>query len=159
MKDNDWKTQPRKDNGQFTFRYESIRKIIENLIEMDKNPNISKKYEGGNYTQLRKKYAGIKDIEIHHTPADSISPLSKNKGPCVAIEKEDHKETKSYKNSLEARQFRQKQKELINHGHFLTAEFMDFQNLILTFREKYARAMLEKPEYDKELYNKGEINE
>lgn len=159
MKDNDWRTQPRKENGQFTYRYEYIRTIIENLIEMDKNPEVSKKYEGGNYSQLRKKYAGNRDIEIHHTPANSISPLSKSKGPCIAVEKQDHKKTKSYKNSLEAQQFRQEQKELIKQGHFLSAEIMDFTNLILTFREKYARAMLEKLKYDKELYDKGEINE
>jgi len=159
MSDNNWETQPRKENGEFTYRYEFWKKKLQAMDKMNSNPEVSKKYDGGSYYSLYKKTKGNNDVQIHHTPADSISPLSTNKGPCVIMDKNDHAKTASYKGGTSARLYRDKQKELIQQGHFLSAEILDFSNLIELFGDKYTKAMLEKLEYDKQLYTRGEINE
>lgn len=55
MSDNNWETQPRKDNGEFTFRYEFWKKkleameaanankvqLVRNDIERDKNNSLT----------------------------------------------------------------------------------------------------------------------
>lgn len=91
MSQNHWETQPRKENGEFTFRYEFWKQQLKALAKMDDNPEVSKKYDGGSYYELRKKYAGNQNVEVHHMPADSVSYLPTGKGPCIAIEKLDHK--------------------------------------------------------------------
>lgn len=159
MGNDSWKDQPRKENGQFTFKYNFWKEKLESMIELDENPEVSKFFDGGSYAELRKKYEGKDGINVHHTPAKSISPLPEREGPCIALDFRDHERTASYKNSKAAQLYRKRQKELIEQNHFLSAEIMDFNNLIQIAGKKYARAMLEKLEYDKELYKKGVINE
>jgi len=158
MSQNHWETQPRKDNGEFTFRYEFWKEQLKAMAEMDENPEVSQRYDGGSYYELRKKYSGNQNIEVHHMPADSASNLPKGKGPCIAITKNDHKRTSSYKNYKKSRRFRRRQKFLVDNNRFLEAQEMDFKNLRRQFNSKYAKAMLEKLEYDKKLYDQGVIH-
>ena len=157
MSDNHWETQPRKENGEFTFRYEFWKQQLKAMAKMDDNPKVSKKYDGGSYYELRKKYAGNQNVEVHHTPANSASYLSRLKGPCIAVDKKDHKKTSSYKNSGRTKKFRQQQKQFVNNN-FLAAQEMDFVDLIRIAGKKYAKAMLEKLEYDMKLYKQGVIH-
>ena len=73
-------------------------------------------------------------------PADSISPLDRFDGPAIKMDKVDHRLTASCGSSLEAREYRAKQKELIQEGKFSEAFKMDVQDL-----------------KDKGLYDKYEI--
>ena len=105
MSDNNWETQPRKDNGEFTFRYEFWKKKLEAMEAANANPEVSKNYDGGSYCELRKR-----------------------------------------------------QKQLIDANQFLAAQEMDFTNLLRKTKLKYVKAMLEKLEYDKKLYDDGVID-
>ncbi len=158
MSDNNWETQPRKDNGEFTFRYEFWKKKLEAMEAANANPEVSKNYDGGSYCELRKRYAGNANIEVHHMPADSASYLSKRTGPCIAMDKADHEKTSSYKSSARSKRYRKRQKQLIDANQFLAAQEMDFTNLLRKTKLKYVKAMLEKLEYDKKLYDDGVID-
>lgn len=54
-------------------------------------------------------------------PADSTSPYGTNKGPGIAMQIEDHKNTASWGSSKEAKEYRQMQQELIEQGKFKEA--------------------------------------
>lgn len=161
MSQNHWETQPRKDNGEFTFRYEFWKQKLIAMDEMNDNPEVSKKYDGGSAEVLHKKYRDIEDIQVHHMPSvyayKNFKELKPEKGPSIAIDKQDHKQTSSYKRGRKQDNFRKQQAKLLSQGHFLSAQEMDFKNLIRKFKAKYAKAMLEKLEYDKKLYDEGVI--
>ena len=124
---------------------------------MYKSPQVSKKYDGGSYYELRKKYKYNSSVQIHHMPAASASYLPKRIGPCIAIDAKDHKQTPSYQSSRSSKKYRARQKMLVENQNFLAAQEMDFTNLIRKTGSKYAKAMLEKLEYDKKLYEEGVI--
>lgn len=157
MSQNHWETQPRKDNGEFTFRYEFWKQKLQAMEKMNKNPEVSKKYKGGSYYELRKKYKYNSDVQVHHMPAVSASYLPKPIGPSIAVDLKDHERTSSYKSSRSAKRYRERQKILVQNNSFLAAQEMDFTNLIRKTGYKYAKAMLEKLEYDKKLYDEGVI--
>ena len=157
MSDNHWETQPRKDNGEFTYRYEFWKQKLQAMEEMNKNPEVSKKYDGGSYGELRKKYKYNSDVQVHHMPAVSASYLPKRMGPGIAVDIKDHEKTSSYKSSRSAKKYRARQRMLAGNKNFLAAQEMDFTNLIRKTGYKYAKAMLEKLEYDKKLYDEGVI--
>ena len=163
MSDNGWETQPRKPNGEFTFRYEFWKEKLKAMQKLDDNPEVSKKYDGGSSDVLHKKYRYVDDIEVHHMPSVNaykyFKKLNPKKGPCIGIDSKDHKETSSYKRGYKQDKFRLQQIKLLEQGHFLKAQEMDFINIIRKFKSKYAKAMLEKLEYDKQLYDEGVIND
>ena len=161
MSDNQWETQPRNENGEFTFRNRSQTRagVFYTIIENMKNNEIKKTTRGGSYGFLRKLTAGNKRYEIHHMPAASSSPLSYWEGPCIIMSKEDHKKTSSYKNTTGANKYRQWQAKLISEGKFMKAELMDIINIRRKFGDKYDKAITEKLDYDEELKKGGKINE
>jgi len=87
MSQNHWETQPRKDNGEFTFRYKRgfMKKILDEVQQQLRDEQIQSIIRGGSYGYLRGFVAGNKSFEIHHMPAVSVSPLSKWKGPCIIM--------------------------------------------------------------------------
>ena len=96
---NHWETQPRESNGQFGERPVSTpsrlhlwEKILKNVTKT-LSERVNQNAKGGSYGELRKETAGNKSVEIHHMPADSASPLSRWKGPCITLEKEEHQKT------------------------------------------------------------------
>lgn len=159
MSENNWETQPRLSNGEFTFRYRS--KFFQNtysaVIQDFRNNEIMKITRGGSYNFLRTFTYGRKSFEIHHMPAVSVSPLSRGKSPCIIMGKEDHRQTSSYGSSKKAIRYRKWQAKLISEGKFLDAELMDVKNIVRKFGEKYKKAIDEKLDYEKELENKGVI--
>ena len=83
-------------------------------------------------------------------PADSVNGLERNDGPAIVMEKADHRQTASCGNSLEAREYRAKQKELIDQGKFKEAMQMDIDDIHEKFGDKYDDAIAQMQEVAKE---------
>lgn len=160
MSENHWETQPRKKNGKFTYRGKGqlSKKLISKAIAACKDKEIRKTTRGGSYGFLRKFTAGNKNYEIHHMPSASSSPLSRWKGPCIIMSKEDHQLTSSYKNARGAERYRRWQAKLISEGKFLEAEYMDIKNIRRKCGDRYDKSIMEKLEYEEELEKAGVIN-
>ncbi len=160
MSDNKWETQPRLENGEFTFRdkVDFWKGILQIIQENSSKDSIAHTTKGGSYGELRKTTKGNKNVEIHHMPADSISLLSRWKGPCIIMSKEDHSKTSSYRNKTRAAMYRKLQKNLIQKGRFLDAEIMDIKDVIMKTGGKYTRSIIQKLDYDLKLYEGGKIN-
>ena len=160
MSHNNWETQPRKKNGQFSNRYESnfMKNIFKSVRKDLTDKDIKKISRGGSYGFLRKFTSGNNLLEIHHMPANVSSTLSRWKGPCIIMSKEDHTKTSSYKNTKAAVKYRKWQAKLISEGKFLEAEFMDIKNIRRKFGNKYDKSIDEKIDYEKSLISEGIIN-
>ena len=88
--------------------------------------------------------------EVHHIPADSVTGIPYEDGPAIKMDKEDHRRTASCGSSREAREYRKRQKELIQQGHFKEAVQMDIDDIQKKFGDKYDDAIEEMIEYMKE---------
>ena len=89
--------------------------------------------------------------EVHHMPANSISPYSTGKGPGIRMEKGDHMETASWGSSKAAVEYREKQRQLIDEGKFKEAQQMDIEDVREKFGDKYDKAIEEMQAYTDEL--------
>jgi hypothetical protein len=83
---------------------------------------------GGTYGQVRANTVGG---EIHHMPADSVSPLSTAKGPAIWMQTLHHRRTGSNdaNGRGDAELYRDVQKRLIQSGHFNKAMEMDIKDV------------------------------
>lgn len=113
--------------------------------------------KGGSYKEVKENSEGDTH-EVHHMPADSASPLERNDGPAIKMEKEDHRQTASCGNSREAREYRAQQQELIEQGKFREALQMDIDDIRDKFGDKYDDAIAEMLEYVDKLEQEGKIN-
>ena len=77
--------------------------------------------------------------------------------PCIEMKKEDHRKTASCGNSIEAREYRAKQKELIDKGDFRGAIQMDIDDIRGKFGDKYDAQIKEMLEYVDKLEQGGKI--
>ncbi len=111
---------------------------------------------GGSYRDVKKTSDG-EVYEVHHMPADSASPLERDDGPAIRMEKEDHRQTASCGSSREAREYREEQKELIEQGKFRDALQMDIDDIHDRFGDKYDGAIAEMDEYVGRLEKEGRI--
>ena len=109
---------------------------------------------GGSYREVKEHSSG-ETHEVHHMPSDDASTLERNDGPCIKMEKEDHRETASYGNSREARAYRAKQRELIEQGKFKEAQQMDIDDIREKFGDKYDEEIKQMEEYTKKLEEEG----
>jgi len=89
--------------------------------------------------------------EKHHMPSDNSTDISFRDGPCISMDKADHRETASCGNSKEAQEYRDKQSELIKEGKFEEALQMDIDDLQDKFGDKYDDAIAEMKEYAEQL--------
>ncbi|HYP52824.1 MAG TPA: hypothetical protein VEQ42_04755, partial [Pyrinomonadaceae bacterium] len=85
--------------------------------------------------------------EVHHMPADSISPLSRGDGPGIRMETADHRRTASWGRSKAAQAYRAEQKRLIDQGRFREAIDMDVRDIRSKFGDKYDSAINEMMQY------------
>ncbi len=122
----------------------------------EKKEDVEEK-KGGSYRDVRKTCDGETE-EVHHIPADSVSPLERNDGPSIRMEKADHRQTASCGNSKEAQEYRQQQKELIDEGRFREAMQMDIDDIHDKFGDKYDDAIAEMLDYADKLEAEGIIN-
>lgn len=113
--------------------------------------------KGGSYKEVKENSEG-ETHEVHHMPADSASPLERGDGPAIKMEKEDHRQTASCGNSREAREYRERQQELIEQGKFREALQMDIDDIHDKFGDKYDDAIAEMLEYVDKLEQEGKIN-
>ena len=89
--------------------------------------------------------------QVHHMPADSVSPYSKNSGPGIRMDTPDHMKTASWGRSKSAQVYRAIQKELIDKGLFREAQQMDIENVRALFGNKYDEAIQQMLEYTEKL--------
>ena len=113
--------------------------------------------KGGSYREIVKACEGGTH-EVHHMPADSVSYVERNDGPAIKMEKADHRQTASCGNSREAREYRAKQKELIDQGKFREAIQMDIDDIHEKFGNKYDGAIKEMLKYVDKLEAEGKIH-
>jgi RHS repeat-associated protein len=81
--------------------------------------------------------------QVHHMPADSVSPLPRNDGPAIRMETGDHQQTASWGNSNDAQAYRAQQQQLIDHGQFEGAIVVDINDIQSKFGNKYDHAILQ----------------
>lgn len=90
-------------------------------------------YSGGTYSSLD----AAEGIERHHLIADSISPLSKGRGPAIQMDTPDHYMTGSWGNSASAQTYRAGQAAFANSDNLQGAFDMDVRNIQGLFGSKY----------------------
>ena len=112
--------------------------------------------KGGSYKDVRIEGEGDK-FEVHHMPSDSSSDIERNDGPAIKMEKEDHRQTASCGMSTDAREYRERQKQLISEGKFREALQMDIDDIHDKFGDKYDDAIAEMLEYVDQLEMEGKI--
>lgn len=100
--------------------------------------------KGGSYRQVR---AANKGGQVHHMPAKEASPISKENGPAIWMESNDHMKTASYGNSRPARAYRRRQQQLIEQGRMEEAIQMDIDDVRDLFGNKYDEAINQMLEY------------
>ena len=76
-------------------------------------------------------------------PADSVSPLSRDKGPVIQMDKFDHRTTSSWGPAAAAKAYRQEQLRLIQAGRVSDAIQMDIDDVRRRYGPKYDDAILE----------------
>jgi RHS repeat-associated protein len=85
--------------------------------------------------------------QVHHAPADSISPLSRGKGPSFRMDTPEHHQTASWGRSKAAQAYRTKQQELIGQGRFREAQQMDIDDVRSKFGPIYDEHIRQMEEY------------
>jgi hypothetical protein len=111
---------------------------------------------GGSYKDVATSQNGIKG-EVHHMPANKVSPLKFDDGPGIWMEKVDHALTKSYGSSAQAKAYRAQQEALIKAGRFREAQQMDIDDIRNLFGNKYDQAIKEMVQYTESLERAGTL--
>ncbi len=149
------------DNRELAPTQEDLKTsdAIDKTTKAFENTKVTENVEkiGGSYGDVYKEGEGDK-YEVHHIPADSISPLEKNDGPSIKMEKEDHRQTASCGSSKEACDYRAEQKKLIEQGKFRDAVQMDIDDIHDKFGSKYDDAINEMNEYIDKIETEGKLN-
>ena len=106
---------------------------LPNPSQKENSENIS----GGSYRQVRNANTGG---QVHHMPADSVSPLDTNDGPGIWMDTSDHQKTGSWGRRPDRRAYRDQQKQLIDTNGwdgFKDAMQMDIDDLHKNFGNEY----------------------
>ena len=101
---------------------------------------------GGSYAEVKKISDG-NIHEIHHTPADSVTKFDYTDGPAIRMDKMDHRQTASWGNSREARQYREIKEKLVSEGKIRDAIQMDIDDIVSKFGDKYDESIKQMLEY------------
>ncbi|MEH7009218.1 hypothetical protein V7087_00105 [Neobacillus niacini] len=143
-------------NVNDTDEEKQLKEVNDDVKNTNDDISENKDKKGGSYREVFKEGEGEK-YEVHHMPADSTTELSRDDGPAIKMEKEDHRKTASCGNSKEAREYREKQSELIKQGKFREAIQMDIDDIRDKFGDKYDEAISEMLEYVDKLETEGKI--
>ena len=130
---------------------DEISPIVDEVPE-----DIGSNKKGGSYGEVFKEGEGDQ-YEVHHMPSDSASPLERNDGPSIKMEKADHRQTESCGGAPEACEYRAIQQELISEGKFREALQMDIDDIHEKFSDKYDDAIAEMLTYVNKLEMEGKI--
>lgn len=128
----------------------ATKESIESGTEVVTREAVEKVKEGGSYRDVKKLCDGTTH-EVHHMPAKSSSFLEELDGPAIKMDKLDHQQTASWGNSIEAREYRKIQQELVENGNFRKAIDLDIEDITSKFPGKYDGAIKEMLEYVNKL--------
>ena len=120
----------------------------EGRVTVTKATGENKLVLGGAFGDVRKANKGG---EVHHTPADSVSQIPRDKGPSVWMEEADHRETGSCGRGLLQDAYRDQQKALIEQGNYRGALSKDFWDVRKNCGQKYDEGFRQAIEYAKTL--------
>lgn len=138
-KRNGQQAQPRPIDGSHSPQAQSDRELIGGPVDV--NPTIQM---GGPHRLVR----GIPGYNSHHIVANSVSPIPKNRGLAIGMSEADHANTVSYGSSAAAKQFRARQKELIEAGDHESAHRMGIDDIKSSNGGKYDRAIEQLDNYN-----------
>ena len=110
------------------------------LIEPTQHEVEQQEVSGGSYREVKKNSDGATH-EVHHTPAADVNGLNFFDGPAIKMDKDDHRQTASCGNSIEAREYRTEQAKLVQEGNFKAALQMDIDDIHEKFGDKYDSAI------------------
>jgi hypothetical protein len=96
---------------------------------------------GGAHRDVKK----LTGYESHHMPAKSVSPVSTNDGPAIAMRPADHRKTASW--GTAGTEYRREQARLIQNGDYRGAIQMDTDDIRSKFGSKYDDALRQMLEY------------
>lgn len=128
----------------------ATKESVESGTEVVTREAVEKVKEGGSYRDVKKLCDGTTH-EVHHMPAKSSSFLDELDGPAIKMDKFDHQQTASWGNSIEAREYRKMQQELVENGNFRKAIELDIEDITSKFPGKYDGAIKEMLEYVNKL--------
>lgn len=130
----------------------------------DSKGEVNKEIKGGSYNQLKEAghdHGHIPPEEKHHMPAweamENTTKIEYGDCPAIAMEKDDHKQTASWGNSLEAREYRAEQARLIKEGKIEEAMQMDIDDIHDKFGDKYDEGIQEMKDYYNNLKEEGRV--
>lgn len=130
---------------------------VENSENNNDIPEKDTEKLGGSYDDV-KKAADSEKEQVHHIPADSsYEGLKYGDKPAIKMETGDHRQTASFGSSLEAKEYRAKQKELIDQGKFREALQMDIDDIRSKFGNKYDEGIKQVEKYVDKLEQQGRI--
>lgn len=136
----------------------------ENTFNPDSKAEVNKEIKGGSYNQLKEAghdHGHIPPEEKHHMPAweamENTTKIEYGDCPAIAMEKDDHKQTASWGNSLEAREYRAEQARLIKEGKIEEAMQMDIDDIHDKFGDKYDEGIQEMKDYYNNLKEEGRV--
>jgi len=93
---------------------------------------------GGSYSEVRRTTSGG---EVHHMPANSVSPVTRGQGPAIAMDTADHYKTASRGSGRDAKAHRAAQADFIANNQYGKAMAMDIADIKRQFGNKYDDAM------------------
>lgn len=102
--------------------------------------------QGGGYKEVFKPGRG-EHTEVHHMPPNEVNGIDFQDGPCIAMDKADHRILANTGSSKEAREYRAKQRELIESGDFKGALKMDIDDIHSKCGDKYDGRIQEMLDY------------
>ncbi|SMF22967.1 pre-toxin TG domain-containing protein [Pseudobacteriovorax antillogorgiicola] len=120
--------------------------VISRSLKKDPNPHWQQSSEalGGKHGLIQGKVPGN---ESHHMPAKAASPVSEYNGSAISMKREHHRQTASVGNTQAAKDYRARQKELIERGRFRDALQMDIDDVRSKFDHMYDKEIKEMLDY------------
>ncbi len=100
-------------------------------------------------------------LDSHHCPAKNCykgAPISSSSGPAVKMEPSDHSKTASYGSGKAAKEYRERQRKLLDQGKLDEAIKMDIDDIRSKFGNKYDDAIKQMKDYAKTLNPEDFIN-
>lgn len=128
--------------GKVTGKVVGTSRVAKEVVE----PAIRVIQRGGSHSKVK----GLPGYHAHHIPADKISPITKGRGPTIAMLEKDHMKTLSYGSGVENVAHRRAQKELIDKGDFRGAQQLDIDDIRAKFGNKYDDAIADMLKYSRE---------
>jgi RHS repeat-associated protein len=104
--------------------------------------------DGGSYRSVRDTPRRGGRGEVHHTPANSVSPRTHGSGPAIWMTKADHRMTASHGHQgINGAAHRARQSALIQQGNWYRAIEMDVIDITQNIGHKYDRGIREMLDY------------